>query len=148
MASIGKATVTLRRSDCWQVGQEMTASGVSNSTPIVSPAHQVHQLKAISAGATRPARASVETPQVAPIKQATGPPQTRNPAICCTPASGLGKPAHLRISHAPAKVCNIDPSAILAAMPRADTRAPSGAADSEMNRFSVKEPSQTPGASR
>src|SRR5438552_7462165 len=72
---------------------------------MVSPIHQVHQLKPAPDQGMTPAQPRLKTPIVEPTRQPTGPVSPRNFRTACSLTSGFGYPPKRRANHAPATAC-------------------------------------------
>src|SRR6478609_3751855 len=98
----------------------INTKGAAIRMPMVSPVHQVTQLKATCEKEITSFKQSAATPTLALTVLATGPPNTKNKKILHSSSKSLGKPITFLTRWAPNHVARQLPNAISAATVIAD----------------------------
>ncbi len=85
-------------------------SGAAMRIPMASPAHQLHQLKAASAGGNPPSTTSAATPMVAPTRQLSGAAANSRRTMESAVSRVIGKRIQRRAMKVPAKAWSEAPT--------------------------------------
>ena len=120
--------------------------GRKTQTPKRSPLHQVSQLWRILSIGSAPAAARVNTPQVAAMRQPTGPQRVRRSATSLVLDNSTGSRIHRWIRRRTPRAWSVEPAAIPAAMSVGVSANPPARFQACPTRpLSTNEPRNTPG---